>query len=186
MALLFGHPLETEATTEAYYHSTFTAVAEKAAVVTGQHGFGMLADQAAGSASYIDATGKTVALTRQAFATFAPATVKSYAQGANGAFKFSTDIVTGKFDVTPFVPYAAADTDRLDHDPFGLFEVWLQGVIQYKGKKEVYQIHFSEAQLNRQENSAIDPAQTPVSVNFRDLSPTCVIDLRFLNRSVVC
>jgi hypothetical protein len=187
MALLFGHPLETEATTEAFYHSTFKAVAAKAAVTAGQHGHGMVADVAAGSASYIDQNGRTVALTRQpAFATFTPATPLSYTQGANAAFKFSDDLVAAGYDVTPFVPYPVIDADRLDHDPFGLFEVWLQGVIQYKGVKEVYQIHFSEAQLNRQENSAIDPAQTPVSVNFRDLSPTCVIDLKFLNRTVVC
>jgi hypothetical protein len=186
MALMFGHPLETEATTEAFFHRTFKAVAATSPVTTGQHGFGMVADVAAGSASYTDEAGRTVALTRQPFATFTPATVKSYAQGSAGAFKFSDDIVLGGFDVTPFVPYPVADSDRLDHDPFGVFEVWLQGVIQYKGNKEVYQIHFSEAQLNQQENSAIDPAQTPVSINFRDLSPTCVIDLRFLNRRVVC
>lgn len=186
MSLLFGHPLESAAITDAFYHSTFKALSTKPAVTTGQHGFEMVADVAAGSASYIDETGKTVPLTRQPFATFAPATVKSYAQGAAGTFKFSTDIVTGGFDVTPFVPYAIANADQLDHDPFALFEVFLQGIIQYKGIKQVYQIHFSEAQLNRQDNSAIDPAQNPISINFRDLSQNCVMDVKWLNRSVVC
>jgi hypothetical protein len=184
MALLFGHPLETGAITDAYYHRTFKAAETIPAVTTGQHGFEMTADVAEGSASYIDETGKTVPLTRQPFATFAPATVKSYAQGAAGAFKFSTDIIG--FDVTPFVPYAVADADYLDHDPFGLFEVYLQGIIQYKGVKQVYQVIFSEAQLNRQENSAIDPAQNPISINFRDLSQNCVMNVKWLNRNVVC
>lgn len=186
MSLSFGHPLETAAITDAFYHATFKAVATKSALTTGQHGFEMVADVAAGSASYIDATGKTVPLTRQPFATFAGATVKSYAQGAAGAFRFSDDIVLGGFDVTPFVPYAIADADQLDHDPYGLFEVFLQGIIQYKGVKQVYQIHFSEAQLNRQDNSAIDPAQNPISINFRDLSTNCVMAVKWLNRSVVC
>jgi hypothetical protein len=186
MSLLFGHPLETAAITDAFYHSTFKAVATKPAVTTGQHGFEMVADAADGSASYIDATGKTVALTRQPFATFVPATVKTYAQGAAGTFKFSTDIVAGGFDVTPFVPYAIADADQLDHDPYALFEVFLQGIIQYKGVKQVYQIRFSEAQLNRQDNSIVDPTQSPVSINFRDLSTNCVMDVKWLNRNVVC
>jgi hypothetical protein len=186
MSLLFGHPLESEATTEAFFHRTLKALAEVPAVTTGQHGHGMVADVAAGSASYTDATGRTKPLTRQPFATFVPATAESYAQGANGAFKFSTDLVAAGYEVTPFVPYPVTDSDKLDHDPYGIFEVWLQGVIQYKGAKQVYQIHFSEAQLNRQDNSAIDPAQTPISVNFRDISSSCVMDVRWLNRSVVC
>jgi hypothetical protein len=186
MALMFGHPLESAAITDAYYHRTFKALATIPAVVAGQHGFEMTADTAAGSASYIDATGKTVPLTRQPFATFTAATPKSYAQGAAGAFKFSNDIVAGRFDVTPFVPYAIADADQLNHTRFGLFQVWLQGVIQYRGVKRVFQIHFSEAELNRQENSQIDPTQTPVNVNFRDLSPACVMNVKWLNRTVVC
>jgi hypothetical protein len=186
MSLLFGHPLESAAITDAIYQRTFKAAATIPAAAAGQHGFEMLADVVAGSASYTDATGKTVALTRQPFGTFVPATPKSYAQGAAGAFKFSTDIVAGGFDVTPFVPYAVPDADQLNHDPFGIFEVYLQGVIQYLGAKQVFQIHFSEAQINRQDNSAIDLAQSPISVNFRDLSQNCVMDVKWLNRTVVC
>jgi hypothetical protein len=186
MSLLIGNPLETAAITDAYYHTTFKAVANKNAVVAGQHGFEMTADVTTGSASYTDAKGRSQPLTRQPFATFAPATALSYAQGAAGAFKFSTDLIAGGFDVTPFVPYAVADAEQLTRDSYGLLELILQGVIQYRGVRSVYQVRFAETQLNRQDNSAIDPNATPVSINFRDLSPNCVMDLKFLNRSVVC
>lgn len=184
MSLLAGHPLETAALTNAAYFRTFKAAATIPAVATGNYGFEMTVDNADGSASYVDATGKTQQLTRQPFTTFVPATVKSYAQGAAGAFKFSTDIIG--YEVTPYVPMAIADGDQLDHDPYGLFEVWLKGVIQYKGEKQIYIVKFDQAQLNRQDNSTIDPAQSPISVNFRDLSTNCVLDLAFLNRKVVC
>lgn len=186
LPLLMGSPLIAEATTAAIYQQTFKAVALTPALTTGQHGFSMVADNADSLATSTDAFGKSVPLTRQPFASFVPATPLTFAQGANGSYKFSDDLITAGSYVSVYTPYPVADSERIGHEGFGLFQVDLQGVLQYQGKKEVYQVRFSEAQLNRQDNSNIDFAASPVPIQFRDLSPACQIDFRFLNRRVAC
>ena len=62
----------------------------------GYEGNGMVADQVNSIAYYLTDTQKTVALTRQPFATFVPGTPLSYAQGEDGATKWSTDLL-GKY-----------------------------------------------------------------------------------------
>ena len=52
-----------------------------------------------------------------------------------------------------------------EFDPYASFEGYLQEIVQHQGLKQACQIHFSEAQLNRKDNSEGDP----VVVNFRNL-----------------
>jgi hypothetical protein len=186
MALLFGSPIESEASSSALYMRTFRADQIPAAAVAGQDGFGMLADQATSSASYQDEFNRTVELARVDVSAFVAGTPDTFAQDADGVYLLSDNIVAGRYYVNVFGFYPTTDNDRLSHDRFGVLEVYLRGVIQYQGRKEVYQIHFSEAELNRQDNSQIDPAASPVAVNFRDLSQNCVMDVKWLNRTVVC
>jgi len=60
----------------------------------GVDGYGLAADNPNAIASAFGPDGHTIALTRQPYATFNPATDDSFAQGANGAMKFS-DNLTG-------------------------------------------------------------------------------------------
>lgn len=63
---------------------------------------------AGASASYTDENGISTALTRQPFATFAGATVDSFAVGDDGALKFSDDIVAEQRLVTLLIPASIA------------------------------------------------------------------------------
>jgi hypothetical protein len=74
---------------------------------TGGLYFGIAADPATAIASII-VDSISVPLTRQPFATFAPATPLSYAVGANGALLFSTDLVAAKESVTLVLPITGA------------------------------------------------------------------------------
>ena len=71
------------------------------AKTTGQVGHGIVAD-AVTYASKTDTTGakKSVPLTQQPFATFSPTTANSFAVGANGALKFSDNLVADQTFVT--------------------------------------------------------------------------------------
>jgi hypothetical protein len=66
----------------------------KLAAATGQEGFGMTADQAGSQAWVLSGLGIPVALTRVAHASLDPAvTPNSFSQGADGAYKFSTNLI---------------------------------------------------------------------------------------------
>lgn len=185
LGMMVGHPVETASITDAYFHNTLIAVATKPPVVAGQHGSEMTADNPLSRATY-SKNGKTTTLTRQPFTTFAPATAESFAQGAAGTYKFSTDLITAKADVTVFTPYAITDALQLAYNPFGSCEVILQGVAWLGSKKSVYQIRFSEAEVDRTANSQIDPTAETFAINWRDLSPNCVLDVKWLGRTIVC
>lgn len=61
---------------------------------SGQEGFGMAADQATSYAWVLSGLGQSTALARQTDATFDPSvTNDSFSQGANGAYKFSDNLV---------------------------------------------------------------------------------------------
>lgn len=85
------------------------------AVTVGVEGSGMIADQAASTASFLNEFQVSEVLTRQPFATFDPATSKSFAQGADGAMKFSTDLI-GKYVGFDF-PYPLANVLALSDLP---------------------------------------------------------------------
>ena len=72
---------------------------------TGDLGFGMPANQVDTEASMREGGKLSEALTKQDFATFDPNTAKSYAQGENGALKFSADLVAAREVVSMVMPH---------------------------------------------------------------------------------
>lgn len=79
--------------------------AEFAAGATGSILDGVAADPTTAAAS-VTRAGISTALTRQAYASFTAATDDTYAIGADGALKFSTNLVTAEEVVTLSIPYA--------------------------------------------------------------------------------
>jgi len=66
----------------------------KLAAVSGAEGFGMVANQTGSQAWVLSGLGLPIALTRQTHNTFDPAvTPDSFSQGADGAYKFSNNLV---------------------------------------------------------------------------------------------
>lgn len=186
MALLFGAPLETIATSTAKYINTYTPQSNAIpAAGAGGYGNGMVADNVLSRAVYIDAEGRSKEATRTAFATpIAANAVATFSQGANGAFNVSNDLV-GK-QITFYSEYPLTDMDQISHDNWGEFKVVIVGVNRQYKKAKIYQINIPRAELNRQENSQFDPAADTFPINFRDLSNACVMDVKFLKQTVAC
>lgn len=78
-------------------------------------------DAVAASASAILGGGLTVGLTQQPFATFVPATLLSFAVGANGTFKFSNDLVSSRAFINLRIP-AIIDVQSYSENQSGLME----------------------------------------------------------------
>lgn len=97
-------------------------LASNPAIPAGGLGFDIVADPVglSGTAKLLD--GIEVQLTQQPFATFAPATPFSFAVGAAGAIKFSTDLVTARADVEMQVPYTV-DTRSISEQSLGLMSL---------------------------------------------------------------
>jgi hypothetical protein len=186
MALKLGWKLDNQALTDALFCKSFRVTqATYAAAPVGVEGNGMLADQAT-SECFALIDGISTPLTRQPFATFVPATVLSFAQGADGAMKFSTDLVALKPFVTPVFVYPVAAADVMIDDPFESFKLTLLGVLTENFKKRLFTIDFDSVQVNRQENSQIDFKASPMPLSFRIVDTGCYPKVRFTNVDRKC
>lgn len=186
IALKLGFKLENQAITDALFTGTRRLTkGAYAAAATGQEGNGMVADQTT-SQCFVLQDGLSVALTRQPFATFNAATANSFAQGANGAMKFSDDLVAARAWVTPYFFYPVADANVLTEDPFTNFDLTLRGVHQEEGVKRVFQIQFPFVEINRQESGQFDFGAEQQTLAFRVTDSECVPRLRFLNLATKC
>lgn len=182
MALRLGRLLDDQAITATpWAYSRRLTSLEFPANATGFAGEGMTADTAA--ASVLD-KGVSVPLTRQPFATFNPATANSFAQGADGALKFSNDLLKKWVTVSGTYPVTAADV--LTEAPFTIFELTVFGVLQESGVKEVFYIRFNPAQINLSENDETNFGANEIPVAFRSADPSCVPTLVFPRRKVAC
>jgi|GEM_PF-5309729 len=82
-------------------YNTFVATGDVSGANSGEEGFGMPPDIPTSIASKISSSGLSIPLTRQVYATFNPAVDDTFAQGANGALKFSSNIyLNGGTEVT--------------------------------------------------------------------------------------
>lgn len=180
MALQTGFKLATQADTGLFIKSFQVKTAELAPVVTGQDGFGMVADTAEAS---VLTKGLSVPLNRQPFATFAPATANSFAQGANGAFKFSNDLVTARAWVTVYAEYPLTTADVLTEDTYSEFIMSLVGILH---DKTVFNLVFDPVALNKSENNETNFGADSQSLVFRITDSGCVPKLKFLNRVRKC
>lgn len=93
-----------EKTNDVYFVRSYTVTKDSyPAYATGAFGNGIVAD--ADAKASIKTAYSTEELTAQPYATFNGSTAKSFAVGANGAVKFSTDLVTNRETVSLMVPY---------------------------------------------------------------------------------
>jgi hypothetical protein len=91
------------------------------AVPLNGYGNEIVIDAVAASASAVLGGGLTVGLTQQPFATFVPATLLTFAVGANGVFKFSNDLVSSRAFINIRVP-AIVDVQSYSENRSGLME----------------------------------------------------------------
>lgn len=75
------------------------------ATTSAELGFGISADLTDTTASKVGSNGLSFPLVRAAYATFDPAVADTFAQGANGALKFSNNLVTAKEIISVQMPY---------------------------------------------------------------------------------
>lgn len=122
----------------------------------GFEGKGILADQAGSIAFSLGADQIAVALTRTPFASFAPAGLLTYAQGADGAMKFSDDLL-GTY-VAFEVPQTLASAVALSDTPVGTFAMTMMTIMQDRSilqwnfpsvavKKDQGDINLTEAKM---------------------------------------
>lgn len=187
MALKLGYRLQSQNITDALMAGSFRA--EKAeyagAASANQEGHGMTADQST-SEMYALINGLSVPLTRQPFSTFDAAVNNSFAQGAHGATKLSTNLVATRTMVTRFFFYPINGAYYLSHDPFSDFACTLIGVLTENSRKRVFELKFSTMQLNKTDNNEVDFRAAPIPVAFRITDTACVARLRFFNRERLC
>jgi hypothetical protein len=182
LALRLGRKLEEQALTGSPW--AFSQRLTKLAFPANAAGFageGMVTDIA--SASYLK-NGISTPLARQPFATFVPATAGSFAQGADGALKFSTDLLNKWVTVYGTYPETAADV--LSEDLFGIFELTIFGVLQEAGVKEVFYLQMNPVQINLAENDETNFGANEVPIAFRSADPSCIPTLVFPRRKVAC
>lgn len=182
LALKTGFKLETQADTGIYLKTIEVRTASYAAVAIGRDGNGMIADQATTTASVLR-NGISVPLTRQPFATFAGATVDSFAQGADGALKFSDDIVAARGWVTIYATYPIAAGDVLSETLFDTFTCSMVGILH---DKSVFNLVFDPVVTNRADNGDIDFGADSYDFPLRITDSACVPRLKFLNRTRQC
>lgn len=127
----------------------------------GREGHGMPADQAGSIASYFSDAGFSVPLTRADFATFNAATPDRFAQGANGAYLVS-DNVLGR-EVTFSFPIALPNVTLLGEEPFRDFEMHLAFVTR---SLEVGKLIIGKANPSVAEGD-LDMAAPALPITFR-------------------
>lgn len=183
MGLRLGFKFENQAVSDtAFAFSRKLTKLNYPASATGFAGEGMAADIA--EASYLK-DGISTPLTRSAFTGWDPdAAPETFAQGADGEFKFATGLLNKFVTVYGYYPTTAADV--ISEDPFSIFELRIFGVIQTQGVKEVFYVKFDQAQIAPSENDEFDFSAQNVPVQFRSLDVNCAPQLVFPNRKEQC
>lgn len=93
----------------------------------GYEGNGMTVDQTGSIAYCLGDDQKATALTRQPFATFIPTTLMSFAQGVDGATKWSNDVI-GKYVASEF-PHTLTNLLSLTDAPNAVFSMRLMTIM---------------------------------------------------------
>lgn len=114
------------------------------AATSGLEGFGVAADEPLAEASYLDDTNLSIPLTQGTFATFDPVTATlSFAVGANGALKFSNDLI-GKF-VSYDIPFTLAEGVMMTENIFTRFKPTL---VVIQNDLKIVSFEFPEALID--------------------------------------
>lgn len=143
---------------------------EYAGSTVGFEGFGMPADQATSVASLLLDGAISVPLTRQPFATFNPATPLSFAQGADGAHKWSDDLI-GKYVSFEF-EQDLATAISLTEENFVQFQMTLQTIFTDRTILE-WQFPNVSVKLDEGDINLRDP-ELPLTFQIQDDGSTCL------------
>lgn len=155
------------------------------AQVAGFQGFGATADDA-NCVGYANRSGVLTPLTRQPFATFAPATANSFAIGANAALKFSDDLVSAQVVVGVSIPYPYTSGVSLS-TPMPNFKAVLTGVTNdnLDGQRRMFQATFSLATVDLSQSGTLSSGNAG-QISIVDLSQNCSLDLKYLDIKPSC
>jgi hypothetical protein len=162
LAMRYGRALTTETSVERYITNSNLSVTGSGiynASTTGQLGYSVAVD-AESEASYLDGE-ISVALTQEAFATFDPAVdTLAFAVGANGALKFSNDLI-GKV-VGYRIPATYTSVTGLGEDKFDNFSV---NIMMINNDRSVLVIDIPEASIRADQGDITfgQPLQLTVS-----------------------
>lgn len=132
----------------------------------------------AGASASVTRDGISTALTRQPFATFAPATENSFAVGDDGALKFSNNLVASQELVTMLIPSAVTGA-RLSEVFVGPLRVFAT-LVDTRNRVTLFEAFNASADL---EGRSIDfnSGSVEISLLLNNLPGTCgswsVIDL---------
>ena len=148
-------------------------------VITGQDGFGMVADTASAS---VLRNGISIPLTRTAFAS-PVGTTDSFSQGLNATFKFSPDIVAAGEYVTVYGEYPLLEAQVLTEESFDTFTASLVGILH---DKTVFNIIFDPVVLSRADSGSIDFGADTQELVFNVTDNGCIPKVKFLNTNRVC
>lgn len=132
-----------------------------APVESGAEGYGMTADQVGSIAYHLLDDEVVEPLTQQDFADFAPATPKSFAQGANGAMKFSNDLIN-RYVAYEF-PHLLANAIKLSEEDFISFELRMNTIMT---DRSILQWYFPSVAV-KLETGDIDMTKPEMSITFR-------------------
>lgn len=186
ISAFFGLRLANGTQTTAFAKTIQVIATSYPAIAVGFDGNGMLADQADSYASYLTTDGISVQLTRTSFAAHNVLTDNTWAQGADGALRFSNNLVTAKSWVTIYAPYASTNTDFLSETPMTSFNGNLFGVLI---NKQRFHMKVPNLLLDLTENSEFDFGGGELNLNFRvGVSGVgCqTFELLFPNRLLAC
>jgi hypothetical protein len=124
----------------------------------------------------------SVGLTQQPWATFVPATLLSFAVGANGAFKFSNDLVTSRAYITVRVP-AIVDVYSLSENNIGFMSA---DVVLRSSDDSVSRIFVPTFQINP-EGAKIQAASDNTQIKGSIVTSGCVgYTIKDFARALTC
>jgi hypothetical protein len=132
------------------------------AVLTGVEGFGVVAD-AVGSVASVILDQISEKMTLQPYATFTPATPKSFAVGLNGALKFSTDVIGNPVLIQ--IPNPKNGLFYLGEKAFSNLSMNISFIMD---DFKIVRMIFPSASIS-QDNTAVNFAEGGVQATYRSL-----------------
>jgi hypothetical protein len=152
------------------------------AVLAGIEGFGVAQDPV-GAVGSVLLDGVSEPMTIQPYATFVPATPKSFAIGLNGALKFSTDVIGSSVLID--VPNPILGIYYLGEKPFSNLSMRVSLIMD---DFKMIQLRFPSAAIS-QDNTSINFAEGGVEATYRSIfdGSRCVAyDMVYLGTARTC
>lgn len=158
---------------------------EYPAAIAGREGNGMPADQAGSVMSAINQLGRTVPLSREPFVTFDPAaTNDSFAQGADGAWKVSDNLIG--FDIAYSFPHTVTEVLGLSENP--ILDLRLNFTVLMRDLR-LFRVEMPSITVDREGSGNIPLSAGEMSLNFRvtyDGSTCTPIKYKFIDQLRAC